>query len=211
VSVPSGRGRSRPGITVHQRGPIDSRDVRVKDGIPLTSVDLVLIHLSPHLDTPELERMLVAAESLGLLKRSRLSELVAEQAGRPGISRLLPLIAQSPALTRSKLELLMLPIIRASGVPRPLFNHPVRVPGRVDPLIVDLLWPDLRLVVELDSQRWHGDWQQAEIDRDRDQLLALAGHICHRFVRRRIAEDPAAAAKRLRALVDLRGRELRPG
>jgi very-short-patch-repair endonuclease len=102
----------------------------------------------------------------------------------------------------------MLPVIRAAGVPRPLFNHPVGVPGRTDPLIVDLLWPDLRLVVELDSQRWHGDWQQAEIDRDRDQLLALAGHLCHRFVRRKVEGNPAGSAKRLRALVALRGREL---
>lgn len=207
VTVPSGRGRSRAGITVHQR-PVDPRDVRRKDGIPLTSVDLVLVHLSPAVETPELERMLVAAESLKLLNRRRLAELLEERRGRPGTNRLLPLLAQRPALTRSDLELLMLPIVRAATVARPLLNHPIPVPGRSAPLVVDLAWPELRLVVELDSQRWHGDWDRSEADRDRDQLLALAGWLCHRFFRRQVVEDPAGATQRLRRLVELRAEEL---
>jgi len=65
---------------------------------------------------------------------------------------------------------------------------------------VDVVWPDLRMVVELDSQRFHGDWVAAERDRDRDQRLALAGWRCHRFVRRVVAGDPVGAAERLRLL-----------
>jgi very-short-patch-repair endonuclease len=89
-------------------------------------------------------------------------------------------------------------------VPRPKVNHPVFVPGQAEPLIVDFAWPEIRMVVEADSQRFHGDWRRAAADRERDQLLALAGWICHRFVRDRIVGDRTGSARRLRELVAVR-------
>ena len=53
-----------------------------------------------------------------------------------------------------------------------------------------------------------GDWVQAEIDRERDQLLALEGWVCHRFVRRKLVEDPVGQAERLRRLHDVRARAI---
>lgn len=122
--------------------------------------------------------------------------------------KLRSLVALEPALTRSDLELLFLPIWRGSGLPRPKVNFPIEVPTLLKPLEVDFAWPHLRMVVEADSQRFHGDWRQAEIDRERDQLLALTGWVCHRFVRRRIAEDPGGSATRLRLLAAARAAEL---
>ena len=52
------------------------------DGIRTVSADLVLIDLAPELSEGELEVVLVAAESKGLLKRGRLEELIAERAGK---------------------------------------------------------------------------------------------------------------------------------
>jgi very-short-patch-repair endonuclease len=149
--------------------------------------------------------MLVAAESLHLLNRRRLAELLRERTGRPGTSKLLALLALEPAIVRSDLELLLTPIVRLAGLPRSLFNHPI--PGT--PFTVDLSWPDLRLVIELDSQRWHGDWERAAADRERDQVLALASHLCHRFVRSRLVDDPTGSAERLRLLYDRRAADLR--
>ncbi|MFN8112867.1 MAG: hypothetical protein U0R51_06680 [Solirubrobacterales bacterium] len=198
VRSPSRAGRDRPGIVVH-RGAIDPRDLRIVDGIRCVSADLVLVDLAPVLAEAELEVVLVAAESKGLLKRSRLGELVAERHGRPGMAKLERLLALEPALVRSELELLMLPIARRAGFARPSINHPIPVPGRERPLIVDAAWPELRMVVEADSQRFHGDWERAEVDRERDQLLALAGWRCHRFSRSRFRE-PEWMAARLAAL-----------
>jgi len=152
--------------------------------------------------------MLVAAESLRLLNRRRLSELVSERTGRPGIHKLLPLLAQEPALTRSDLERLFLPVCRRAGVARPRVNFPIHVQGHTKPLEVDFAWPAIRLVVEADSQRFHGDWERATIDRERDQLLALEGWLCHRFVRERIVNDPAGSAERLGRLTGVRTAEL---
>jgi hypothetical protein len=206
VRSPTRAGRSRPAITVH-RGQVDPRDVRIKDSIPCVSVDLVLIDLAPDLPDAELEQVLVAAESLGLLKRGRLAELIAERHRQPGIGKLERLLRLEPVLTRSGLERVVLPICRLAGVDRPRVNLPIAVPGRPRPLIVDFAWPELRMVVEADSQRFHGDWERAEIDRERDQLLALAGWQSHRFVRRRLVEDRAGSAERLRLLTAARRAE----
>ena len=205
VVVPEGTGRSRPGVVVHRRA-IDPRDVRGWDGIPCTSADRVLVDLAPDRTEAELEILLVAAESVGLLRRHRLAELVDERAGRPGMSRLASLIALEPAIVRSPLELSMLPLWRAAGVERPRVNLPIEVESRT--LIVDFAWPELRMVVEGDSQRFHGDWASAERDRERDQLLALAGWRCHRFARRAIERGDAASAARLRDLTRARIAEL---
>jgi hypothetical protein len=207
VTVPSGRGRSRPGIVVHQR-PLARRDRMVVRSIPVTRPELVLVHLSPALTQPELGQMLVAAESKRMLDRRRLGELVDERAGRPGIAKLVPLLERPRSIARSDLELLMVPVLELAGVPWPRFNHPLSVPGRDKPIVVDLFWPELRMVVELDSQRWHGDWERAEDDRERDQLVSLIGLRPHRFVRRRVKRDPAGTAGRLRRLVEVRRREL---
>ena len=58
------------------------------------------------------------------------------------------------------------------------------------------------MVVEADSQRFHGDWERARADRERDQLLALAGWRCHRFTRDRF-EDQRWMAARLAGLAAL--------
>jgi hypothetical protein len=207
VTVPSGRGRSRRGIIVHQR-EVEPRDQRLVRGIPVTSPELVLVHLSPALTRAELGQMLVAAESKRMLDRRRLEQLVEERAGRPGIGKLVPLLERPRSIAESELELMMIPVLELAEVPWPSFNHPIRVPDREKPLVVDLFWPELRMVVELDSQRWHGDWERAEEDRNRDQLVALAGLVPHRFFRRQVKRDPGGTADRLRRLVDLRGREL---
>jgi hypothetical protein len=207
VCSPSRSGRSRPGITVHHRR-VDPRDVRINDGIPSVSADLVLLDLAPIIPEPELEVALVAAESLGILKRHRLAELVAANEGKPGIPKLASLLALEPVLTRSELERLVLPICRRAGVDRPHVNHAIAVPSRPKPLIVDLAWPDIGMVVEADSQRFHGDWERAAVDRERDQLLALAGWRCHRFVRSRLVGDPDGSAERLAELTAARIAEL---
>ncbi|MCB0829202.1 MAG: type IV toxin-antitoxin system AbiEi family antitoxin domain-containing protein [Solirubrobacterales bacterium] len=203
VTVPDGRARSRAGIVVH-RSRIDPRDRRRVHGVPCTSADRTLIDLAPSRDLRELEVLLVAAESLGLLKRSRLAELVSERTGRPGIRRLAALLEEQPAIARSWAEVHFLPVCFLAGIPHPSLNHPVTVPGRSRPLVVDFAWPEVAMAVELDSQRFHGDWASAVRDRERDQTLALAGWLCHRFVRSAIEADPVATADRLRALHSMR-------
>jgi hypothetical protein len=210
IAVPGRGGPARDtDLVIHRRGPIDPRDRRSVEGIPVTSADLTLVHLAPQVSDIELEQILVAADSLGLLKRPRLAELIAEREGRPGMSRLASILALPPAEVLSPPELYFVPLYRNAGLPRPVLNHPVRVPGRRKPLKVDAAWPDIRLAFELDTQRFHGDWERAEEDRERDQLLALAAWQCNRFVRRQLDERPAEAAERASRIHELRSQAMR--
>lgn len=140
----------------------------------------------------------MAADSLRILNRTRFEQLVGERRGQPGIASLTALITDDPAETRSKNERRLLSVCREFGVPLPLVNHRIEVPGRT--FIADFCWPELRLIVEADSWRWHGGRLAAEGDADRAQLLALAGWRVVRFTRDGIKNARAETGRRLLAL-----------
>jgi hypothetical protein len=121
------------------------------------------------LDDDALEDALIAADSLRILNRPRLEELIGERAGRPGISRLAALISDDPVETQHQNERRMFSICREFGIPRPLTQYRIEAGGRT--FYADFCWPDVPLVVEFDSWRWHGGRTRTEYDRDRDQVV----------------------------------------
>jgi very-short-patch-repair endonuclease len=71
---------------------------------------------------------------------------------------------------------------------------------------VDMVWPDERLVVELDSFEFHRTRAAFERDRVRDTALKLAGWDSVRVTYRRLEREPSAVVENLRALLSpLRG------
>jgi very-short-patch-repair endonuclease len=79
------------------------------------------------------------------------------------------LVEAGRAFTRSEAELKMLRLIRSADLPTP------RVNARVAGYEVDFLWPDQRLVVEVDGHAYHANRRAFERDRERDAALAAAG------------------------------------
>ena len=186
VTTPDQRGRKLDGIRTH-RVPLDPRDRTGVDGIPSTGAARTLVDIAPLLDDDALEDALIAADSLRILNRPRLEELIVERAGRPGASRLAALISDDPVETQHKNERRMFSICREFGIPRPLTQHRIDVGGRI--FYADFCWPDLPLVVEFDSWRWHGGRSKVEYDRDRDQLVAIAGLPTVRFTRDQVVRQ----------------------
>jgi very-short-patch-repair endonuclease len=66
---------------------------------------------------------------------------------------------------------------------------------------VDAHWPGTTLVVEIDGYRFHRMPSVFEADRDRDQVLAVAGYTVSRFTKRQLERPRAESAQRLRALL----------
>lgn len=95
----------------------------------------------------------------------------------------------------------MLRICRRLGVPEPETQYEIHTSGRT--FDAGFCWPGLRLIVEADSWRWHGGKLKVESDRDRDQLLAIAGWIVVHFTRNQIKLEPERTGERLRALLVL--------
>ena len=73
--------------------------------------------------------------------------------------------------------------------------------ARVAGLEVDALWPDERLIVELDGYAYHRTRSAFERDRARDATLQLAGYRVLRITARRLGRDPDTVAAAVRALL----------
>lgn len=101
------------------------------------------------------------ARTLADLRQPR--RLVAEAQVR----RLIPSPAEG--ITRSELERRFLRLIEEAGLPTPLMNQ------RVEGFEVDAVWPEERLVVELDGWEFHRTREAFERDRERDAVLTAAG------------------------------------
>jgi very-short-patch-repair endonuclease len=109
------------------------------------------------------------------------------------VARTLRDLGYGPERTRSDLERLFLRICRDHGIPKPEVN------ARLDPYEVDFLWPDQRLVVEVDSWRYHSSRRSFEADRARDRVLSQRGYLVLRFTDRELSSQPRVVAASLRA------------
>lgn len=92
----------------------------------------------------------------------------------------------------------MFSICRTFGIPLPLCNHRIETAGRT--FFADFCWPDLHLIVEADSWRWHGGRLASESDADRDQLLSINGWRVVHFTRNQIRHHRSTTGHRLAAL-----------
>ena len=190
-------GRRRSGIKVH-RALIHPRDATRRHGIPCTSVARTIIDCAFRAGAEGTEDLIMAADAAQLLDRFRLEELADERRGRPGVGHVLALITDDPVELRSRNEVRMRSICREYGIPQPLCNHRIDVSDST--FIADFCWPDLRLIVEADSWRWHGGRLASESDANRDQLLSIAGWRVIHFTRDQIRHQRTTVGERLAAL-----------
>ena len=92
----------------------------------------------------------------------------------------------------------MLSVCRRHRLPQPEVNV------SIDRYVVDFLWPDKSLIVEVDGWGSHGTRSAFEEDRARDARLAVLGYEVVRFTWRQIIDGPGEVAKTIRALVRAR-------
>jgi very-short-patch-repair endonuclease len=63
----------------------------------------------------------------------------------------------------------------------------------------DALWPEQRVIVELDGRRWHDSPTRFERDRARVARLVAAGYVVLHFTWRRLTREPMAVIAELSA------------
>jgi very-short-patch-repair endonuclease len=194
--------RPRPRIDVHE-GPLPRDEVTTRNAIPVTTPARTLLDLAAVVSPHHLERAATEAEIQRLTSPTSLADLVARYPTRTGTKAIRALLNARDIgrnVTKHQLELRFLAFLGAHRLPRPRINATVDVHPK--PREVDCLWPDHRLIAELDGFATHGTRTAFEADRDRDRALLVAGYRVTRITWRQIAEDERALAGALRSLLD---------
>jgi hypothetical protein len=192
----STRRRARARITLHHTRKLDPVDGITKDGIPVTAVARTLFDLAYVVLPRQLERAFEEADRRDLLDLNALGRLTEGNRGRRSLRALLRTYAPDPAFTRSELERRFLRLCRDAGLPLPLTN--TFVAGYE----VDALWPEQRLIVEVDGYQFHSTRAAFERDRARDAVLRLAGYDVVHVSHRQLEADPAVVVRLIASLLE---------
>ncbi len=183
VTVPGRTRKGQTGIRVHSVHALHDDDRASVDGIPVTTVHRALLDYAEAARPQELRLAIEAADRRELLDLRTIDVVLARSPGRHGCKPLRATLAQlsGPApWTRSELERAFLALLRGAGLPEPSVN--VLIEGE----LVDCVWPQSRLVVEVDSYGFHRSRSQFEKDRRRDAKLLVAGYQVLRVTQRRV-------------------------
>jgi very-short-patch-repair endonuclease len=193
VTVPP-PGRSRRRFIAHH-APLPMDEIRVRDGIPVTSVPRTLLDLATVLSTSQLERAVNEAQIRGLSDPLSLPILFARYPGRQGVRALKQILGEAPVLIRSELEARFRRFLRKRRLPPPAWN--VVIAG----MECDCVWHERRLIVELDGRAPHDTALAFERDRARDRALIAAGWRVVRITWRQLRDQPELVAADMRKLL----------
>lgn len=200
VTVPRDGPRRRRGMVVHRSGRFDALE---RDGITCTTPAQTIVDLAGRLDAAVLEDVVARAARRGQLDEVAVLAIL-DSGGRPRGAQTLRrvLLERDPRSgpARSRFERAVLALCKAHGIPRPLMNVRLDV-GLAEPLEVDFLWPEERVVVEADSFAFHADPSRLREDRRRDVALKLAGFERLRFSWADVTRHQAVTASQIRSLL----------
>ena len=184
VTRPGDGGRRRHGSVLVCRSKCLDGDVTRFMGLPITTAARVLIDLAPGLDERRLGRAFREAIRLRRTSAARVLASVERHGGRRGTSALRRLATRYASIpyhrTRSDAEGRALEVLHDAGSPAPMVN------AKVAGVEADLVWPERRLIVEIDGPQFH---QFPDEDARKELAWRAAG-----FTVRRIGTDEVYAA-----------------
>lgn len=196
VEVSTARRCSSPrGVKVHARRHLDRVWHR---GFTITTIAQTLLDFAAEASVRRVRRALAEADYRRLLELGAV-EAIAGQGRRGSDTLRQALDAYRPELarTRSQLEERFVELCERAGLPPPELN--VTICG----LLVDAVWREQRVIVELDGYAAHGTPAQLARDRERDLRLRTAGFTVLRYTWRQITRDPGSVVRDLQRALRL--------
>jgi very-short-patch-repair endonuclease len=193
VTVPGSPGGEPEGVLVHRSKLLTTRDLRVRERLPVTSPARALLDLAPSATPREMERMLDQGLVERVLTIRDVTELLRRCGRHRGRARLQALVDQhtTTTFTRSEAEELFLSLVRGAGLPQPLTN--VRRYGYE----IDFLWPAEGVAVEVDGFAFHRTRRRVDGDHRKDAILGAAGIRVTRVTWGQLHDEPLAVIARL--------------
>ena len=194
VTVPHGDHERPSSYEVRQSTDLRPHHVTSVDGLPTTTPARTLVDLAARRRPDRLSR---AVDDAHLTRTCRIDEVLAvyDELKRPGkrglrmLGRLLAARGPGYVPPESVLERRFLRLIRAAGLPEPQRQAPL--PWRPQaPSRVDFLYPEHRVIIEVDGRRWHTRMDQMAADRRRDREALNHGYRVYRFVWEEVTRQP---------------------
>ena len=204
VTVVRGR-RSARRAGVRSSRELPQIDLTVVDGIPTTAPVRTIIDVAATLSSREAEDLVDRSIVTGVVRAIRLEYRARELlgAGRRGCKMVLRILAnRHPELARAGngFEARALRLLQRAGAPPPRVNYRVRSGGRMRYL--DLAWPELMILVELDGRGPHSSRRVFDDDRARQNALVADGWTVFRLTWTALQHDPEAALAPILAAID---------
>jgi very-short-patch-repair endonuclease len=182
--------RTRSGLIIHRTKALHPADRSMVWGLRTTAPARTLIDLAGEVSRVELADALDGARARRMITDEQLAQAMARAPNRKGVAAMKALLSADTetGFTRSEAERLLRRLIGEARLPSPLMN--VALLGTE----VDALWPQHKLVVEVDGWEFHRDRMHFESDRRRDRLLIAAGYRVIRVTWRQLVHEPTAVA-----------------
>lgn len=189
-------GDRRPkDIKVHHLRCLSDRDVRIRHDLRVTSPARTLLDMAPLMPEAALKRRVNEARRAEILTLADVADMVERFPRHHGARRLRPLLDVRGGPTRAEWEDEFPAFCGQYELPEPVLS--VMVAGYE----ADALFPNEKVVVELDSWEFHRDREAFESDRDRDADRLAAGFVTIRITWERIKFRSAREASRLHQIL----------
>jgi hypothetical protein len=204
VLVKRGTHHRPVGSVLHETFWLPEHHRQIVDGVPCVSDTRLPFELAPSVHPERLRRIVDWLDSSRGLKPEKLAHTVAElcRSGRPGSAEM-RLVADErlpgyvpPA---SELEAVFRDLCDEAGVQQGI--RQLNAGGATWVGRVDIAFPVAKLLVELDSRRWHDTSTAFEDDRRRSNELVLAGWRVVRITWRMLHDEPQKVIAMLRRLL----------
>ena len=194
IHLPLGEKRASPaGLHLHTRD-LDPQEVTTVHGdLRITTPERTILDIAPTLDDEQLENVIALAIRNRLTTERKLEAQLDRRRGHRGTKRVRQVLDLGPEWTASRAERVFLQMLRDAELPLPQAN------ARLGRRMPDFLWKEHRVLVEIDSWRWHGDRRAFESDTDRHGRWTAQGWTVLKFTPRQLRDQPLLVIARVTA------------
>lgn len=193
VTIRDRFGPRPKGVHVHRTNRLTRGEVKIVDDLPVTSVARTLVDFAADAQLRGLEFAIEEALVQKRVTERQLRLAAARATGKRGAARITAVLAaqREPGITRSRAERRFRWLIRAAQLPEPKTN------ARLHGYSVDAYWPDLGVVVEVQSHKFHLTKAALERDTRKAARLTAAGLTVSYVTWVQMDEEPFAVVARV--------------
>lgn len=189
-------------VIVHSTRRLEPHEVTKIAGIPVTNFIRTTIDLAGGMNRESLDDYLADADREKLLHLKKLETEANRWTGKKGIGLLRSALGDWHPATEEEMLIFQKEFVAAllkAGGPRP------QVDPLIDGCLIDLLFPEYKVMFELDGHAFHRDPAMQTKDARRDRKHTLMGYQVNRFTRQEFRDNRAEVIGQALELLRARG------